>query len=57
MSSSPTVKTPHLGYLINEPFYFNSKKDLFPSIQNRANNDDGINIIPDPRSRDKRSRH
>jgi hypothetical protein len=57
MSSSPTVKTPHLGYLINEPFYFNSKKDLFPSIQNRANNDDGINLIPDPRSRDKRSRH
>jgi hypothetical protein len=39
MSLSTTVKTPRLGFWISEPFYFNSKKDLFPSIQNRGNND------------------
>jgi hypothetical protein len=39
MGLSPTVKTPHLGFYIGEPFYSNGKKDLFPSIQNRGNND------------------
>jgi hypothetical protein len=51
------VKVPCLVSWISEPFYFNDKKDLFPSIQNRGNNDDRINLIMDLGSRDKRSRH
>jgi hypothetical protein len=39
MSLSPTVKMPLLGFWIGEPFNFIGKKDLFPSIQNRGNND------------------
>jgi hypothetical protein len=44
-----------LGFWISEPFHFNGRKDLFPSIQNRGNNDDRINLIMDPESRDKKS--
>jgi hypothetical protein len=56
MSLSPTVKTPPLGFWISESFYFNGKKDLLPSIQNKGNND-RINLITDLGSRDKMSRH
>jgi hypothetical protein len=48
MSLPPTVETLCLGFWISEPFHFNGKKLLFPSIQNRGNNDDRINLIMDP---------
>jgi hypothetical protein len=43
ISLPPTVKMSRLGFWISEPFHFNSKKDLFPFIQNRGYNDDRIN--------------
>jgi hypothetical protein len=40
MSLSPMVKMVCLVFWISEPFYSNGKKDLFPSIKNRGNNDE-----------------
>jgi hypothetical protein len=57
MSSSPTVKTRCLGFWISEPLYSNGNKDLFPSIRIEEIMMDGINLITDRESRDKRSRH
>jgi hypothetical protein len=39
MSFPPTVKMPHLGFWISEPFYPNGKRDLFPSIRNGGDNE------------------